>query len=96
MARFDGKTAIVTGAGRGIGRAIVERLTAEGAKVAALDMNLEEAQASGAALALQCNVAQSASVRAAVRAARDAFGQLDIAVNNAGKSATAAHVIFLQ
>ncbi|MEY3657401.1 MAG: hypothetical protein RL425_162 [Pseudomonadota bacterium] len=84
MGRFDGKAAIVTGAGRGIGRAIVERLTADGAKVAALDMNLEEAKASGAALALQCNVADSASVAAAVRAARAAFGRLDVAVNNAG------------
>ena len=84
MGRFDGKAAIVTGAGRGIGRAIVERLTADGAKVAALDMNLDEAKASGAALALQCNVADSASVAAAVRAARAAFGRLDIAVNNAG------------
>jgi 3-oxoacyl-[acyl-carrier protein] reductase len=84
MGRFDGKAAIVTGAGRGIGRAIVERLTADGAKVAALDMNIEEAKASGAALALQCNVADSASVAAAVRAARAAFGRLDIAVNNAG------------
>jgi len=84
MGRFDGKAAIVTGAGRGIGRAIVERLTADGAKVAALDMNIEDAKASGAALALQCNVADSASVIAAVRAARAAFGRLDIAVNNAG------------
>ncbi len=84
MGRFDGKAAIVTGAGRGIGRAIVERLTADGAKVAALDMNIEDAKASGAALAFQCNVADSASVIAAVRAARAAFGRLDIAVNNAG------------
>ena len=84
MGRFDGKSAIVTGAGRGIGRAIVERLTADGAKVAALDMNIEDAKASGAALALQCNVADSASVVAAIRAARAAFGRLDIAVNNAG------------
>jgi 3-oxoacyl-[acyl-carrier protein] reductase len=84
MGKFDGKAAIVTGAGRGIGRAIVERLTAEGAEVAALDMNVDDAKASGATIALQCNVADSTSVRAAVRAAREAFGRLDIAVNNAG------------
>ena len=84
MGRFDGKAAIVPGAGRGIGRAIVERLTADGAKVAALDMNIDEAKASGAALAVQCNVADSASVIAAVRQARAEFGRLDFAVNNAG------------
>ncbi len=84
MGRFDGKAAIVTGAGRGIGRAIVERLTADGAQVAALDMNLDDAKASGAALAIRCNVADSASVIAAVREARATFERLDIAVSNAG------------
>jgi 3-oxoacyl-[acyl-carrier protein] reductase len=47
-------------------------------------MNVEDAQASGAVLALHCNVADSSSVVAAVRAARAEFGRLDIAVNNAG------------
>ena len=84
MGRLEGRAAIVTGAGRGIGRAIVQRLAAEGAKVAALDLNLAEAQASGGALALACNVADSASVAAAVAEARQAFGRLDIAVHNAG------------
>lgn len=82
--RLEGLAAIVTGAGRGIGAAIVERLMQEGARVAALDLNLSEAQASGATLGLECNVADSASVARALAAARDAFGRLDIAVNNAG------------
>lgn len=84
--RLDGQAAIVTGAGRGIGRAIVERLLAEGARVAALDLGAAGAGegAAGGALALACDVADSASVAAAVAEARRAFGRLDIAVNNAG------------
>ena len=82
--RLTGRAAIVTGAGRGIGAAVVRRLMEEGAQVAALDLDQAEAAASGATLALACNVADSASVAAAVQAARAAFGRLDIAVNNAG------------
>jgi len=82
--RLDGRAAIVTGAGRGIGQAIVARLQAEGAKVAALDMDEAAAKASGADLGLKCNVADSADVARCVTAAREAFGRLDIAVNNAG------------
>ena len=84
MGRLEGRGAIVTGAGRGIGRAIVERLASEGARVAALDLNPADAQASGGELALACNVADSSSVAVAVAAAREAFGRLDIAVHNAG------------
>ena len=82
--KLAGRGAVVTGAGRGIGRAIVQRLAAEGARVAALDLNLADAQGSGGELALACNVADSASVAAAVAAAREAFGRLDIAGHNAG------------
>lgn len=82
--KLHGQGAIVTGAARGIGRAIVQRLAAEGAQVAALDMNLEEARLSGGALALQCDVTNAASVAAAVAEARATFGRLDIAVANAG------------
>lgn len=82
--KLVGRAAIVTGAGRGIGKAIVERLLAEGAHVAALDLNLEEARGTGATLAIQCNVGDSASVAAAVQQAREAFGRLDVAVANAG------------
>ena len=82
--RLTGRAAIVTGAGRGIGAAIVARLMADGAQVAALDLTAEAAAESGATLALACNVADSASVAAAVKTAREAFGRLDIAVANAG------------
>lgn len=88
---LKGQAAVVTGGGQGIGRAVVERLAAEGARVAVLDMNADNAQSvvDGLAkpsdhLALQTNVAESASVTAAIRQARETFGRLDMAVNNAG------------
>jgi NAD(P)-dependent dehydrogenase (short-subunit alcohol dehydrogenase family) len=82
--RLDGRAAIVTGAGRGIGRAIVERLVAEGAQVAALDLDPDEVETLSGVLPIACNVADSASVAKAIAVARDSFGRLDIAVNNAG------------
>lgn len=82
--RLQGRGAIVTGAGRGIGRAIVQRLTSEGAHVAALDINLADAEESGGALAVRCDVTDATSVADAVAKAREAFGRLDIAVANAG------------
>lgn len=80
-ARLAGKAAIVTGAGQGIGRAIVDRLLAEGAQVAALDI---KPSAPDGVLAVACDVTSSDSVRAAVAEARKTFGRLDIAVSNAG------------
>lgn len=79
--RLEGRGAIVTGAGQGIGQATVERLLAEGAQVAALDLN---PVAPEGVLAIRCDVTDSDSVREAVREARKAFGRLDIAVSNAG------------
>ncbi len=74
----------MTGAAQGVGKAIVARLTAEGARVAALDLHPLSAPETGAALSLACDVANSHSVAQAIAKAREAFGRLDIAVNNAG------------
>ncbi len=89
--KLEGRAAIVTGGGQGIGRAVVERLAAEGARVAVLDMNPDNAKeviegldTPANHLALQTNVADSASVIASIRQARETFGRLDMAVNNAG------------
>jgi len=67
---LQGKVAVVTGGGAGIGRSIVQRLAADGARVAALDIRLETAQksielAGGEGLAVVCDVSDSASVDAA-------------------------------
>jgi len=86
------KIAIVTGAGQGIGRGIALVLAKEGAKVLAVDLNLENAKkvaeeidkAGGKAAAVQCDVSKKSEVEAAIEKALEEFGQLDILVNNAG------------
>ena len=86
--RLDGKVAAVTGGGSGIGRAICLRLTAEGARVAALDIDFAGAQetvdAAGGGLALVVDVSDSAAVDAAIAEVERSLGPLDILVNNAG------------
>ena len=84
-----GKTALVTGAARGIGYAIAARLATDGARVAVLDLDTavakEAAERIGpSALALTADVTVAGEVEAAVRQVDAAFGRLDILVNNAG------------
>jgi NAD(P)-dependent dehydrogenase (short-subunit alcohol dehydrogenase family) len=84
---LSGKVAVVTGAGRGIGAGIAVVLAATGAKVVAADIDEKSVQETAkrtGGIALRCNVACSASVRALVDTAADRFGSLDIIVNNAG------------
>ncbi|MBO5689383.1 MAG: 3-oxoacyl-[acyl-carrier-protein] reductase [Lentisphaeria bacterium] len=90
--RLEGKVALVTGSARGIGKAICARLAAEGARIAVLDLRLEDAQATADefkangvdARAYAANVAVTAEAQAAVEAVVKDFGRLDILVNNAG------------
>lgn len=89
--RLENKTALVTGAASGFGRAIAQRFAEEGAKVAIVDLNGDGAKTVAeeigeAAIAVTCDVAKAEDVRGAVEASCQAFGGLDIVVNNAGWS----------
>lgn len=87
MKRLDGKVALVTGGARGIGRAICEAYAAEGAKVVVADVLVDEAQSTADAIggmAVSMDLTDLASIRSGVSAVRDAFGGIDVLVNNAG------------
>ena len=90
---LNGKTALVTGASRGIGRAIALRLAEDGANVAVIYAGsadkakavVNEITALGVnAKAYRCNVADSAAVNETVKAVTNDLGKIDILVNNAG------------
>ena len=90
---LDGKTALVTGASRGIGRAVALRLAEEGARVAinyagnvkaAEEVKAAIEAAGGTAMLCRADIADSAAVEAMVDSVVKAFGAIDILVNNAG------------
>ncbi len=86
--KLQHKTALITGAGRGIGRAIAECFAREGARVAVADIDPDSsttaASIGSGALGLAMDVSSKASVLAGTSRVLDEFGQLDILVNNAG------------
>ncbi|MFF7340042.1 SDR family NAD(P)-dependent oxidoreductase [Streptomyces sp. NPDC008163] len=89
MTDLTGRRALVTGGAQGIGRAIATRLIAAGARVALADMNEEGAKTTakelgGDTIGIRCDVRSAADAQAAVAAAVEALGGLDLLVNNAG------------
>lgn len=90
--RLENKVAIVTGAGRGLGKGIALKLAKEGAKVIVADITLETASetvaeieaSGGTAKAFACNIAVQEEVKAMYDFTLDQFGTLDVVVNNAG------------
>lgn len=92
MRRLEGKVAIITGAAAGIGEATARLFAAEGARCALCDVAMEplekvagEIRASGGeAIAVKCNVADENDAKALVQRTIEAFGRLDVLINNAG------------
>lgn len=90
--RLKGKNCLITGAARGMGAAVAEHYAAQGAKVCVADINIEGCEEvaarikanGGDAIAVKLNVTDRAEVQAAVKATVDAFGSLNVMVNNAG------------
>ena len=100
MGRLSGKTALITGSARGIGRAFAEKYVLEGAKVAIADIDLEAATATAseigsAAIPVHMDVTQQDSIDAAVSEVVEKLGGIDILINNAALF-TAAPIVDIE
>ncbi len=93
MLKLENRVAVITGGAQGIGLAMAERLTGQGANVVIADLNGEKASESaakvtalggGKCIGVTCNVGDLESIKSAMKAAADEFGGIDILVNNAG------------
>ncbi|UGQ13802.1 SDR family oxidoreductase [Yinghuangia sp. ASG 101] len=86
--RLKDKVAVITGAGSGIGKAMAHRFAAEGAKVVCASISGRAvdvaAEIGDAAVGVQADVAEEADVRRMIATAEEAFGRIDVLVNNAG------------
>ncbi len=86
--RLEGKHAVITGAGSGMGRAMAELFAKEGAQVLCADISGQQEEVArslgDAGVPFQADVSRSGDVQAMIAAAEDAFGRIDILVNNAG------------
>ena len=87
--RLEGRVAVITGAGSGIGLATAKRLASEGAKVVAVDMNAESGESAAKAtggIFVKADVTSATEVENMYKVAFDTYGRIDIAFNNAGIS----------
>lgn len=102
FSEFQGKVLFVTGAASGMGRAVAVRFGSLGARVAVAARRADAAaetvrlveEAGGEAIFVPCDVADEASVKAAIERTVEAFGALDYAFNNAGCGADGVHIPF--
>jgi NAD(P)-dependent dehydrogenase (short-subunit alcohol dehydrogenase family) len=97
VSRFAGKVALITGSDHGIGRATALRLADEGAAVVVLDVDRAAAEdtttvlsrGGARALAIEADITKAAAVRHVIEQTLEAFGQIDVLVNNAARTAKA-------
>jgi len=90
--RLEGKNCLITGAARGMGAAVAEHYAEQGANVCVADLNIEGCdevvarikEKGGKAIAVKLNVTERDQMQAAIKATVDAFGSLNVMVNNAG------------